>query len=132
MWSQFDGTRENIWANRYTASSDSWGTAELIETDDAGSAYDPQIAIDANGNAIAVWYQHDGSHDKTWANRYTLGSGWGTTQLIGSSPADQSIFVDGTHPAIAIDNNGNAIAVWAQLDINNSIVDIWANRWIAP
>lgn len=32
-----------------------WGTAALIETDDAGSAYSPQIAFDASGNALAVW-----------------------------------------------------------------------------
>ena len=34
VWQQYDGTRFNIWANRYTASGN-WGTAQLIETDDA-------------------------------------------------------------------------------------------------
>jgi hypothetical protein len=59
-----------FWANRYTASSNSWGTAALIETDNADSAFHPQIAVDGSGNAIAVWYQFDGMRSSIWANRY--------------------------------------------------------------
>ena len=69
MWAQFDGTRNNIWANRYTAGT-GWGTAALIETNNAGSADSPQVAINANGNALAVWRQSDGTRDNIWANRY--------------------------------------------------------------
>jgi len=42
----------------------------LFETDDAGGAFSPQIAIDTNGNAIAVWYQSDGARNNIWANRW--------------------------------------------------------------
>lgn len=38
-----------------------WGVAELIETDNTGDAYYPQIAVDANGNALAVWQQSHGT-----------------------------------------------------------------------
>jgi hypothetical protein len=31
---------------------------------------EPQVAIDANGNALAVWYQSDGATYSVWANRY--------------------------------------------------------------
>jgi hypothetical protein len=44
-----------------------WRTAQLIETDDAGS---PQVAADAAGNALAVWQQSDGTRISIWANRY--------------------------------------------------------------
>lgn len=47
-----------------------WGTAQLIETDNAGNATLPQIAVDGSGNAIAVWRQHDGTRDNIWANRF--------------------------------------------------------------
>ena len=50
VWQQSDGTRDNIWANRYTPGG-GWGTAELIETNNAGDAVNPQIAIDTAGNA---------------------------------------------------------------------------------
>lgn len=36
-----------------------WGTAQRIETS-SGYANGPQIAVDAGGNAIAVWAQNDG------------------------------------------------------------------------
>lgn len=48
----------------------SWGTAALAETDNAGSAVNPQIAFDASGNALAVWQQFDGTRYNIWANRY--------------------------------------------------------------
>ncbi len=124
VWQQSDGTRNNIWANRYIPGS-GWGAAELIETDDAGGAYNPQIAIDANGNAIAVWAQSDSTRDNIWTNRYTLGSGWGTAELIETDDAG-----DASDPQIAIDANGNAIAVWAQSDSTSYKYNILANRYM--
>lgn len=79
-----------------------WGTAELIESDDA-DAYRPQLAIDGNGNVVAVWYGSGGN----WANVFDVSSRtWGTAQLIE--------FNDGSAgaPEINFDANGNAIAVW--------------------
>jgi len=126
VWHQSDGTRSNIWVNRYDAASGNWGGAELIEADDAGDARFPQIAFDASGNAIAVWQQYDGSQGSIWANRYDAASGsWGTAELI---EADNT-----THarpPQIAIDANGNAIAVWVQSD--GSQYSLWVNHWLAP
>ncbi len=54
----------------FTTKDGDWGTAELIETDNAGSAYDPQIAFDSSGNAIAVWKQNDGTRENIYANRF--------------------------------------------------------------
>ncbi len=71
VWQQHDGTRRNIWANRYTAGS-GWGTAALIESEDDGGASRPEIAIDAAGNAWAVWVQYDDPRYNIWANHYSL------------------------------------------------------------
>ncbi|MBW2380497.1 MAG: Ig-like domain-containing protein, partial [Deltaproteobacteria bacterium] len=60
VWPQWDGTRHDVWSNRWTTSG-GWGTAERIETDDTGSANQPKVAIDAIGNAVTVWYQWDGT-----------------------------------------------------------------------
>ena len=121
VWHQWDGTRNNIWTNRYSPGS-GWGTVELIETDNTGSARNPQIAIAADGNAIAVWQQSDGTRNNIWANRYIPGSGWGTAELIETDDAG-----DASDPQIAIDADGNAIAVWYQWDgIRNNI---WTNRY---
>jgi len=122
VWYQWDGTRDNIWSNRFTPAS-GWGTAELIETDNAGTAEYTQVAIDPDGNAIAAWRQWDGTRLSIWANRYTPASGWGTAGLI---ETDNN--ADAGDPQVAIDPNGNAIVVWFQ---PNEIgrYRIWANRY---
>jgi hypothetical protein len=123
VWHQSDGTRENIWANRYAAGS-GWGTAALIETENLGEARSPQVAMDPSGNAIAVWYQWGGTRYDLWSNRYTAGSGWGTAALIETENLGNA----GGHQA-AMDLSGNAIAVWHQR--NGIRDDIWANRYTA-
>ncbi|HUX90259.1 MAG TPA: hypothetical protein VMV48_06165 [Gallionellaceae bacterium] len=136
VWQQNSGfgTNERIWSNRYTAGSGWGGFPALIQTDISGgstaNAVEPQIVIDAaSGNALAVWVQPDGASDNTpdiWINRYTPGSGWGTTANLGQvrintagAPAGQ--------PQIAIDANGNAVVVWYQSDGTND--SIWYNRY---
>ena len=47
-----------------------WGDPVLIEISNAGSASDPQVAVDPNGNAVAVWTQSDGTRFNIWANRF--------------------------------------------------------------
>jgi hypothetical protein len=90
VWSQFDGTRLNILANRYYAATGLWGEAELIETDE-GPAGKPWVAVDGSGNAIAVWRQSDGTLYNVWANRYDAATGlWGTAELIETDDAGDS------------------------------------------
>ena len=119
VWIQNDGTRNNVWANRYVAGS-GWGKAELIETDNMGNAFRPQIAMDDKGNALAVWYQGDGTRNNVWANRYVASSGWGSAEPIDSDHLENS-----NDPQIAVDANGNALVVWRQSE------NIWANRYEA-
>ncbi len=124
VWSQSDGTRYNIWASRYTVGS-GWGEAELIETDNAGDASGPQIAIDASGNGWAVWSQSDGGTSRNiWLNRYTAGSGWGEAELIGDGNAGRAL-----SPQIAVNASGDALVVWVQSDGTGSSGNhIWARR----
>lgn len=121
IWAQFDGTDYSVMANRYTPVS-GWGTASAIETR-AGQALSPMLAINANGDAFAVWFQADGAIYSIMANRYTPASGWGTAELI------ESAAIDAFDPRIAIDKNGNALAVWMQTD--GFISSIVANRYTA-
>ncbi len=122
VWRQADAMRDNIWANRYT-SGVGWGTAELIESNDTGSAWRPQVAIDPSGNAMAVWYQFDGIRLNAWANRYTSGVGWGTAEVIQSSIAGHP-----ENPQVAVDPSGNAVAVWHEDDGPREIT--YANRYV--
>lgn len=122
VWYQDDGTRNNIWSSRYAPGS-GWSVPELVETDNAGDAYAPQISVDANGNAVAVWHQDDGTRYNILSNRYTAGSGWGTAELIESDNAGDAQF-----PQVSVNSSGHAIAVWQQ--DNGSGYNIWSNRYI--
>lgn len=101
-----DGTRQNLWANRYVAGT-GWGTPELIENSDVGDAQGPRITIDQDGNGIAVWRQSN----SIWTNRYTAGTGWGSAGLITPNDANSAGW-----PLLDSDANGNAIAVWDNHD----------------
>jgi hypothetical protein len=120
VWCQSDGTRHNIWANRYISGT-GWQGAELIEQN-PGDAWAPQIAMDQNGNGIAVWCEYDGTRYNIWANRYISGTGWSGAQLIETDNTE-----DAGVPQIAMDQNGNGIAVWCQDD--GTRYNIWANRY---
>lgn len=54
----------------FTTVDGAWSSAGLIETNNAGDAWNPRIAIDGSGNAIAVWFQSDGTRHNIWANRF--------------------------------------------------------------
>ena len=117
VWEQWGGARWNIWSNRYTPSA-GWGTAELVETEDAGDALFTQVAFDANGNALAVWQQRDGARWSIWSNRHTPSAGWGTAEPIETDNAG-----DAEVPQVAMDRSGSAVAVWLQES------SIWSNRF---
>jgi hypothetical protein len=126
VWHQWDGTRNNVWSNRYTAGM-GWGMAELIETENVDNTGDAQIAIDADGNALVVFAQGNGTRIDICSNRYTAGMGWGMAELIETDNADS--VGDPGRPQIAIDANGNALAVWIQWGGTRN--NIWSNRYTA-
>ncbi len=121
VWTQDDGTRHNIWANRYVAGV-GWGTAAPIESDD-GNNLGAGIAMDANGNAIAMWTQQNGTQLDAWTNRYTVGVGWGTEAPLKMGDG----FNYGYNQAMSA--NGDAIVVWVKsVGTQNSL---WASRYAA-
>jgi hypothetical protein len=118
VWQQSDGTRFNIWSNRYTP-SERWETPQRIG--DQGSARNPQVDVDAQGDAVAVWTQLDGSRDSIWSNRNMGGGEWGTAQRIVVDDAGRA-----RQPQVAVDPQGNAVTVWLQSE--GPTDRIWSNR----
>lgn len=128
VWMQQDNFGSNkIWASRYAAAGSTWGTPTRIESG-AGDAGNPQIAMDGSGNAIAVWWQHQGAQMDVVANRFVPGSGWGTEVAIETDASDVSA------PQVAMDAAGNAMVVWAVARQTGGFsfeYDVWANRYVA-
>lgn len=87
-----------------------WGAAVLVETDNAGDANSPDIAVDAAGNVTVVWRQNDGTRNDIRSNRYVMGQGW-----VGPQPVEYGND-DARGPSVAVDPSGNAVAVWRQSD----------------
>ena len=124
VWRQYDGNYRSVWANRYEAGS-GWGTATPIEAVSGNSSY-PQIAMDRDGNAIAVWGRYDDGPNSIWSNRYEVDSGWGDPTLIETDDGEAY------SPQIAIDRSGNAIAVWSAVWSQDDGRDsgILSNRYV--
>lgn len=100
------GVRTSMYAARYDAGA--WSVSALIETDDSGNATTPAVAADAGGNAYAVWQQHDGTRTNIMANRYVVGSGWGSAAPLELATGAAEF------PHVAAGADGSAFAVWTQ------------------
>lgn len=127
VWARFDGDRFSIFSKRQTPTGAWEGTAQ-VELDDGGDALDPDVASEAEGNAVVVWRQQ-ASNEATfdiWANRL------GTTTPPNATLAeriDTDLPGDSLKPRLAMDRDGNAFAVWARS--TGAASEIWANRYRA-
>lgn len=118
VWVHFDGV--NTFTFQSSTSTDggvNWSTPVNLTAVD-GYAGNPEIAVNAEGTAVAVWARLYG------LNTFVVQSSWsGDRGVTWSTPVDLS-GADNTagSPQISIDVQGNAIAVWVHSDGNNMIV----------
>ena len=81
------------------------------------NAFAPQVASDAQGNAVAVWERSDGTNTIIQAAARPAASGaWQSP--VDLSAAGQNSFA----PQVAFDPQGNAVAVWERFNGSNYIV----------
>jgi hypothetical protein len=131
VWLQYDGVVVNLWTNRRSASTGQWGTAALLELDNRGDARNPQVAMDAGGNAIVVWEQSDTTLTKVYARRYSASTG----QWAAATPLETDTQGEAFEPQIAMHANGNATAVWglntdaAKFMLRSSYYNASTDQW---
>jgi hypothetical protein len=129
VWTYYEGPNSTIWSNRFTPSS-GWGTAERIDNNTEGHAHGAQVAVDAQGDAVAVWSHQDPTYYSTiWSNRFTPSGGWGTAGRIDNNTEGQA---DGAQ--VAMDPSGNAVVVWAQWPVESAFQppEHWKLRNFSP
>lgn len=100
-----------------------WSLEERIN-DDIGAAaqYDPDIAVDDDGNAYVIWSDsRDDVSDIFFAYRSASGV-WSNNEKV--HPDASGDYQD--VPAIAVDASGNAYAVWVDESSFDGEVDIYA------
>ncbi|HJU83042.1 MAG TPA: hypothetical protein VJ600_02425 [Holophagaceae bacterium] len=138
VWMEKDPTSGNTvpWAAKFTATTGIWGDFRAISDgfadgscgSTAGSDLKPPaIAMNASGNAMAVWMQTTASAPSRYdlfAAYYKAGSGWQTRVLISDGLNNV-----GPYPKVVLDSSGNAIAVWTETD--GTHYHLWANRFTA-
>ncbi|MCP4444314.1 MAG: hypothetical protein GY811_03085, partial [Myxococcales bacterium] len=81
-----------------------WGDEETLASG-FGDNTNAQVAIDSQGNAIAVWQGTSLDEFDIQTRRYDVGTDtWGAEETLASG------FGDNTNAQVAIDEQGNAIA----------------------
>ena len=127
IWEQYQGTQRSIWYNRYNPGS-GWGTAqELASPVDQGQSRNPRLAMDNDGNAIAIWNQWDGTKYDLWFREYRANDGWQPAALL--EHRDEIIVPFKT--SLAMNSNGIAVAGWMHSNGPQTQDSIWANIYRA-
>lgn len=124
IWEQDrdNATGTEIFFSRYTVSG-GWGAPAMIPNQSApmpgqpsaSTRRKPQLAVAANGNAVAAWVE---SVYSVAVSLYSPGSGWSNPEIIYDN------LVTGLGgaivPRVAIDAGGNVLVVWENDMINGA------------
>jgi len=114
VWRRSNGTNELIEAASRQAEGTWQAPVQLSAT--GQNAYGPQVAIDAQGDAVAVWGRSNGALTIIQASSKPAGGAWETPVDL-SVPGEEAI-----DPQVAVDPQGEAVAVWERSNGENEIV----------
>ena len=106
VWEVWNGAYYSIFANRFIPGT-GWGTAQAIEST-ANYSVSPTVAVDGAGNAIATWYEEDGSTYHVYAAQFSTTLGWLPPFSVETS-ANWAIY-----PSVAMDAGGNGVVTWIE------------------
>ena len=132
IWRENTGIKTRIKTNIFQVANGAWTEAPAFIDDGTGSATQtPELAINENGRAVAVWSQSQDGRLHIFSNRIRLSqsSDWQSPVRIDEitpSSIEYSIG-DSSKPKVAIDNNGDALAVWLKFDGQRN--NVWYNRF---
>jgi len=111
IWRRFDGSNPRVQAVTGVGSEIgiTWSVAQTL-SDSGQPAREPHVAVNEGGKALASWYRTDG------VNRRTQGA---AMENFGSWEAVETLSTGGSdvlEPNVAVDSEGNGMALWAQFD----------------
>jgi hypothetical protein len=113
---QADGTGTYVWASYFTEAG-VWSAREQVS--EGPTTSQPEVAMDAAGNAICVWAQMDPVRADLYARRFIAGSGWQAPQLIEHEDDGRADL-----PQIAMSTSGDAMVVWTYYE--GGTPSVWA------
>ncbi|MGI9539630.1 MAG: PKD domain-containing protein [Miltoncostaeaceae bacterium] len=110
VWERTNGSHTIARGARYIGATNSWSATEDLSAS-GGDAGKPRVALDASGNAIAVWERSDGANTIAQAARFNGATSlWSAAQDL-SAPGQSA-----GRPQVAFDASGEAVAVWERSD----------------
>jgi hypothetical protein len=134
VWDRWNGT-DTVVETAYRPAGEEWGSpmdlsepefgGELVAgANDAGS---PQIAVDGKGDVTVVWERYGWPTMTLQSVDRPAGGSW-------TSPADiaEMPLASAPEPWIAVDEAGNAFAVWKQGEVIRSAFRPVGDAWEAP
>lgn len=127
IWKQFESNeaRRSIWSARFRPNNRAWDRAILVENAD-GECDQPEIVIDGNGHATAVWENDNGIRSRLWSSRLTSGSAsWSSTLPIESLAAGSSSL---SEHSLAVSRSGKVSISWLH-NPGGLVQDVWSNRY---
>ena len=116
VWQQYTASGGLVvYAARFDIATSTWQAA--IQLNGGTGADNPQVALDASGNAVAVWEQGSSSAVSQIAvARWMQSSGqWSAAQVV------QTSTLRGSNPQLAVASNGDATVVWTQAEANSTL-----------
>lgn len=109
------GTVYDIFASRYSTSSNSWASTRLTELTAGTDALYPHVAVAGDGSAMVVWETLTGNGGDIYAQRFD-GAAWeNTPAVIGTWRSSFNFLAE---PRVAMDGSGSAIAIWRSREIS--------------
>ena len=115
VWHRFDAGTNTIVQAAARAAGGSFGAPQDLSAAGQNASF-PEVAVDRQGNAIAVWRRFDGTNFIVQAAARAAGGSFGAPQDLSAAGQNASF------PEVAVDGQGNAIAVWQRFDGTNFIV----------
>ncbi|MGH4007808.1 MAG: hypothetical protein ACRDTH_06545 [Pseudonocardiaceae bacterium] len=128
VWRTFNGTH-NVVQGAMRPADGSW-QAPITLSAPGQDAVDPQVAVNAQGSAVAVWSRSNGTHDIVQGAVRPAGEAW-------QAPTDLSAAgQDAGNPQVAVNAQGTTVAVWSRSngthDIVQGAVRLARRAWQAP
>lgn len=100
---------------RATTTDGVWGAAASVMAPNHKGSSAPQLAFAADSNGFAVWRSEAAGKDEVMVARYTTANGWAAVQVMpGSAASVADKDNERGVPAIAVDDDGGAMAVWVR------------------
>jgi hypothetical protein len=114
VWTGSDQTGLSVMAT-YRRSGKPWAQPVAL-SGTASSAQSPQVALDAHGDALAVWTQSVNGFSRVVAASLRAGGRWSAGRVLSRGEADALT------ARVALDQGGDGAAVWARYDGRSFVI----------